>query len=321
MNRVSDHIVLKYGFFEVRDRIKSGIYIETPVAFWRIHASPYRPRIVIDHKHKSNNSVWHDQGPDTVYDISYNGFCEAINYIKNHDWIYKHSSFLVPMIMSDRDLSKLYDRIQLIADEKMNIEDEVEQVLTTLPFRISNTSVNIFDDPNHSGDKCALIKTNGMEIRISEYEVRQEENRLLKQRKKMLKIPETVYCLTCVFEHKTEVQNILHSSSSIYAAFLSKRKVYLAVEKMEQLIKPLASCIVQGFEIHDTTFRVEQYKLCKATDSPEPHYHYELVTFVDNVFPELLSKAKKMEDSFEPTGRKNSNFAKMNFFSGWANHY
>ncbi|MFC8056387.1 hypothetical protein [Bacillus cereus] len=74
------------------------VYVETPIASWKIYTSPYRPKLVVDHK--PNNGKWHNQGGHTVYPLC--SVWSAINYISDHDYDYKGADFARPLIISDR---------------------------------------------------------------------------------------------------------------------------------------------------------------------------------------------------------------------------
>ncbi|WP_182103176.1 hypothetical protein [Niallia taxi] len=68
-------------------QLDEPIYVETPLAYWKIYKSPLRSKLVVDHLHKKSNALWHNQG-FCVYDMD--GFWSAIDYIKRHDWFLKN---------------------------------------------------------------------------------------------------------------------------------------------------------------------------------------------------------------------------------------
>jgi hypothetical protein len=79
-----------------KSRIENGpIYVETPIAYWKIYKSPYRTKIVLDHSHKPDGK-WHNQGSWGVF----TNVPAAIHYIKKHDWEIKGCSKLDPLIIS-----------------------------------------------------------------------------------------------------------------------------------------------------------------------------------------------------------------------------
>jgi len=78
------------------DKTKA-IYVETPIAIWKIHHSPYRPKIVVDHL-PGKKGKWHNQGGYTVYELD-KPF-KALQYIIEHDWEYKNVKHGEKMIIS-----------------------------------------------------------------------------------------------------------------------------------------------------------------------------------------------------------------------------